>query len=180
MLQQPLKPSMQNSPPSRRSFLATLAWIFSGLIGLVMGITGSLYAIYPAFWGKRSREEAWNTVVSLEQIPQAQPTKYVMNLSERAGWAESNIQQAVWVIRSGKNIDVFSAVCPHEGCTISYTPKNFVCRCHNSQWQENGEKMLGPTPRGMDKLEHRITDDNRLEVKYESFKRGTTEKTPVV
>ncbi|MEW6737625.1 MAG: Rieske (2Fe-2S) protein [Acidobacteriota bacterium] len=163
---------------SRRGFLGTLAWLFTGLIGLVMAATGSLFAIFPAFKGAHTRIDDWRVLVSLDQVPEGQPTKYNLTLTEHTGWMETNTQQAVWVVRRGQSVDIFSAVCPHEGCTISHEPKSFICRCHSSQWQEDGHRVAGPTPRDLDRLDYRI-NNNQVEVRYQNFKRGVAEKIPL-
>jgi Rieske Fe-S protein len=168
----------ETAPQSRRSFLGALAWIFAGIIGLVTGVAGAIYAIYPAFPGKREQEEPWQAITPISQIPEGKPTRFTFNLVERAGWAETTVQQAVWITRQGQNLVVFSAVCPHEGCTVDHEPKGFICRCHLSQWQDDGTKVAGPTARGLDKLEYRVTN-NQLEVKYQNFRRGIDSQIPV-
>jgi Rieske Fe-S protein len=162
---------------TRRTFLGVLAWILTGIIGLFTGVAGAIYAVYPAFSGKREKDDLWQPITAFNQIPDGQPTKYTFVQIQRAGWAETNVQQAVWVIKRGQTLDVFSAVCPHEGCTVDHEPKGFICRCHLSQWQDDGSKIAGPTARGLDKLEHRVTN-NQLEVKYQNFLRGTDKQIP--
>src|SRR4026208_2171430 len=116
----------ETAPQSRRSFLGALAWIFAGIIGLVTGVSGVFYAIFPAFAKRGQEEEAWQAITPISQIPEGQPTRFTFNLVERAGWAETSVQQAVWVTRQGQNLVVFSAVCPHEGCTVDHQQKGFI------------------------------------------------------
>ena len=164
--------------PTRRSFLGILGWLITGLIGTIMGIAGSLYAIYPSFSKKgQASEKIWHTLDKLAAIPQG-ASKHTVNISERTGWAEANTRQAVWVVRQDSQIKIFSGVCPHEGCTVTDKPQGFVCLCHLSEWQINGHKVSGPTPRDLDILDHRV-NDNQLEVKYENFQRGVSQKIPL-
>lgn len=163
---------------SRRNFLGILGWLITGLVGSIMGIAGSLYAIYPSFSRKgKASENSWQPLDKLEAIPQG-ASKHTVNISERAGWAEANTQQAVWVVRQDSQIKIFSGVCPHEGCTVTDKPQGFVCLCHMSEWQIDGHKISGPTPRDLDTLDYRV-NGSQLEVKYENFQRGVSQKIPL-
>ncbi len=107
----------------------------------------------------------------------------------------------VWMTRTSEiaenpketTIRVFSAVCPHLGCTIQSTSdkKSMVCPCHKGMFHLDGEpisnKKLGyknPTPRSMDSLNYEIVKDEKseewwIEVEYQKFKLGPTTKTPL-
>ncbi|MBL8152405.1 MAG: Rieske (2Fe-2S) protein [Blastocatellia bacterium] len=171
---------------ARRSFLGKVAWLITGFIGLVMSAASGLYAIYPALKGREMAagtanpdlQDGWQNLCNLSEVRENEATKYTLNIVERAGWAETNTQQAVWVLRRGQKIDIFSSVCPHEGCPIDHDQQGFLCRCHSSKWTIEGRKVSGPTPRDLDSLEHRIVQE-KLEVKYQNFQRGTDKKIPM-
>src|SRR5689334_9075182 len=129
-------------PGSRRSFLGLLGWLSVGVVGLCTGAIGAVFALYPAFAARRSREGFWQELAPLDQIPEGQ-SKHTINATERTGWAEANTRQAVWVVRQGQQLTVFSATCPHEGCTITEKPAGFICLCHLSQMQIDGKKTVG-------------------------------------
>ncbi len=171
--------STTNSEPqnSRRSFLGILGAIFLGFIGLVMGVVSGIYATFPAFFGKSKKDLSWQTIGKLEQIPEGF-TQFTVNITEQNGWQESSSCQAVWIARKGQQIDVYSAVCPHEGCTVTRQGDCFACLCHMSKWQDDGAKISGPTPRSLDTLDHRVNNNN-LEIKYESFTHGLEQKVPL-
>ena len=80
---------------------------------------------------------------------------------------------------------VLSAVCPHLGCAIDYAAdrNTFNCPCHASEFDAAGRRRLGPSPRDMDELECRISDADEsgvrwVEVKYQEFQTGVSEKRP--
>src|ERR1051326_2663726 len=102
--------------PARRSFLGLLSWLFIAVIGLATTFIGGVYALFPIF-ANRHKEALWQPLATLDQIPEGQ-SKYTINVAENTGWAESNTRQAVWVVRRNQSLNVFSGVCPHEGCTI--------------------------------------------------------------
>src|SRR5215470_16902967 len=77
-------------------------------------------------------------------------------VAQNAGWGRFTSEQAVWLIKKGDQVTVFSSVCPHLGCTVNESANGFGCVCHNSSWTRDGETSGGPTPRGLDRLEHKV------------------------
>lgn len=90
-------------------------------------------------------------------------------------------------------LKVFSAVCPHLGCTVQIAGdgEQFICPCHNAIFKFDGERVAeipsggqNPSPRGMDPLEYKVVQDGAtkdwwIEVKYEVFELGTPTRTPL-
>jgi len=108
-------------------------------------------------------------------VPNALPTKLNVDIVQDAGWAQINNQQSVWVVKKGDTISVYSAVCPHLGCSINISENGFACPCHHSTWSGDGAKTGGPTLRGMDTLDHKV-ENGVLKVKYQYFKQGLAGK----
>ena len=160
----------------RRSFLGYIIGLIVSGISAVLGITIGRYSIKPALSPAGTSE--WTDAGLVEEIPNGKPAKRNVVISTTAGWAQFNAQQLVWIMKEGERITVFSAVCPHLGCTINEAPKGFICACHGSAWNVQGERIAGPTPRGMDTLESRIEDD-LLKVKYQFFKQGAPRKEEI-
>lgn len=50
--------------------------------------------------------------------------------------------------------------CPHLGCTVPWieTESRFVCPCHGSIYEPNGNRIAGPAPRPMDYMQIEIVD----------------------
>ncbi len=159
--------------PDRRRFLGALIGLISSGITTVLGVTIGRYTIAPALSNTNVGE--WTDVGLLEEIPEGKPVKRNVVVSQDSGWGRFNSQRLVWVIRKGEQVTVFSAACPHLGCTINETSNGFICPCHGSAWSADGERLGGPTPRGMDMLDHRVEGD-LLKVKYQYFKQGVAEK----
>lgn len=45
----------------------------------------------------------------------------------------------------------FSAVCPHQGCTVAPAASGFECPCHQSTFDgATGDVLAGPSPRALD------------------------------
>jgi len=166
----------ETESPERRSFLGAVTTLIGAAITTVLGGTIGRYAIAPAL--STSDASEWTDVGLLEEIPNGGPVKRSVVVSQDSGWGRFNSQRLVWVIRKGPQITVFSASCPHLGCTINEAATGFICPCHGSAWGPNGEKAGGPTPRGMDSLDYRV-DGGLLKVRYQYFKEGVTVKEPV-
>lgn len=56
----------------------------------------------------------------------------------------------------------FSAVCPHEGCSVAPDGDAFSCPCHGSQFDLSGEVTRGPARSGLDSLAVRVQDGQVL------------------
>jgi cytochrome b6-f complex iron-sulfur subunit len=166
-----------NNDPARRSFLGVLGGIFLGLITAAMGVISSVYVSFPAFSNKTKKDKLWHTIKPVDQIPTG-TSKHTITLTKQTGWAVSETEQIVWIVKQDQSVNIFSAICPHEGCIVNKQANDFVCLCHMSQWKEDGTKVSGPTPRDLDKLDHRVNNNN-LEVNYQAFKTGTSQKIPL-
>lgn len=165
-----------SSSVERRSFLGVLIGAITAGIGAVLGVTIGRYVVEPAL--ADSSTEQWVDAGLLAEIPEGQAVKRNVIIAQNVGWGQENTQGLVWIHRQGETITVYSAVCPHLGCTINHSANGFLCPCHKSSWDGEGKKNGGPTPRNMDVLEHRI-EGGALQVKYQNFKIGIAEKEAV-
>jgi Rieske Fe-S protein len=75
------------------------------------------------------------------------------------GWAAARdvVLGAAWIRRTGEQpdqLDARSAICPHLGCAVGYdaAAKNYLCPCHDSRFAISGDKLTGPSERGLDPL----------------------------
>mgnify|MGYP000328883426 CR=1 FL=1 len=109
------------------------------------------------------------------KIEEGKPVKRNIVVSQDAGWGKFQSQKAVWVIRNGEKVTVFTSVCPHLGCTVNAKSDVFICACHDSKWDVAGKMQGGPTPRGLDALEYKVENDV-LKVRYQDFKQGISQK----
>jgi len=163
-------------PTGRRSFVGLL-------IGLIWtAITGSIGAIAARFVaaptaGSMSQLN-WVEIERFKDIPESRPTKREVFVKRDSGWAHFNSASSVWIVRRDRVATVFSATCPHLGCTVDASGEGFICPCHGSSWNANGERLGGPTSRDLDVMESRI-DGDTLKVRYQDFKQGSSQKESV-
>jgi len=82
--------------------------------------------------------------------------------------------------KSDTDIVVYSPVCPHLGCQVFFDRqvKEYVCPCHGSRFAEDGARLAGPTPRGLDTLPSKL-DKGGLYVQWVQYKPGIAEQVPV-
>lgn len=97
----------------------------------------------------------------LKPLPQTGPTGPARLTRDEISKLEQ--KQFVIVPVSGERVMVlqspsqellaFSAICTHEGCTVTYQPGESViwCPCHDGRFDLNGRVLSGPPPRPLPK-----------------------------
>ncbi len=80
-------------------------------------------------------------------------------------------------------LQAFNVVCPHAGCfvTLAADRSRFVCPCHKSSFALDGavNDPASPSPRDMDALDVEVRDGGEVWVRFQNFRPGTPNKTPV-
>jgi menaquinol-cytochrome c reductase iron-sulfur subunit len=119
----------------------------------------------------------WIDVARVAEISGNQPIARKVVAEQVSGWAKSLVEHSVYVL-PGKNNQVLSAVCPHEGCEVFWRGDEnvFSCPCHDSSFGPDGSRIYGPAPRGLDPLPSRVQDD-KVQVQYQEFVNDTPART---
>ena len=160
--------------PQRRSFLGVMSGLIAASIGAVLTTTIGRFALGPAL-SAAANDDKWTDIGALADIEEGKLVKKNVIVAQDAGWGRFESQRSVWVVRKGESVQIFSAVCPHLGCSVNAQAEKFICACHGSYWDASGKRTDGPTPRDLDSLEHRVAD-GVLQVRYQSFKQGAATK----
>ncbi len=153
---------------SRRSFLQILP--LTVLAGVFASIGGAAFRfLRPRI---SAATDAWLDVASLAELAGPQPLSRKVVAESVSGWAITTEEHKVFVLPA-KN-QVFSAVCPHEGCEVAWeqTTNRFSCPCHESYFAADGARISGPATRGLDALPARV-QDGKLQVQYVSKEQAT-------
>lgn len=181
-------------PAERRSFVVRLAAI----------ISGGLVALFPfaAGWGvitnplRRSRDTSgsdaadlstFSRIAPLDALPaDGIPREFAVVADMVDAWTHAVAQKigAVFLIRTSKapdEVTAFTATCPHLGCAVEFdaAKKEFECPCHKSGFAIDGQKLFGPSRRGLDSLPVKVVEKagtKEILVKFERFKGGIAEK----
>jgi cytochrome b6-f complex iron-sulfur subunit len=69
-----------------------------------------------------------------------------------------------FLVRIDDEVVALSEKCPHLGCRVPYceSSNRFECPCHGSVFNRAGDRLAGPTPRGLDHHPIDIGDDGLL------------------
>ncbi|HEX5471002.1 MAG TPA: ubiquinol-cytochrome c reductase iron-sulfur subunit [Lacipirellulaceae bacterium] len=184
-------------PAPRRSFIVRFAAV----------VTGTLAALFPfaAGWGvltdpwrhgRRASTGNGKGTASLVRIcpldaltADATPRQFAVTQDVTDAWTHEAAERigAVYLTRSDKNpghVTALSATCPHLGCSVEFdaTKSEFKCPCHASWFNKDGQKLSGPSRRGLDPLPVKIVDDTgtkEIWIEFERFEAGIAERKPV-
>jgi menaquinol-cytochrome c reductase iron-sulfur subunit len=184
-------------PAARRSFLVRFAAV----------VAGTLAALFPfaAGWGvltdplRRGRGTATDgesdpanfvRICPLDALPaDGIPREFAVTEDVSDAWTRAAAQRigAVFLTRSDKDANrvmAFTATCPHLGCSVEFdAAKNeFKCPCHASWFNKDGQRLSGPSRRGLDPLPVKIANDagtKEIWVKFERFQAGIAERKPI-
>jgi len=177
--------------PQRRTFLKAMAWILDGAIALALAIPAFRFVAEPL---RRRRElRGFIRVGLLDSIPKGRPTRVVVSADRRDAYVHflpGPVGQ-VWLSRETDSggeprVRCLQSICPHLGCGVEFVPGRdaFSCPCHASEFDRQGVRRFGPSPRDMDVLECRVgpaDEDGRqwIEVGYVEFQPGVAEKRTI-
>ncbi len=189
--------SAPTTEPPRRSFLVRLA----------AAVAGAIAALFPfaAGWGvitdpcARARKTAGNDgrnsdkfvpVCPLDALPaDGVPRPFAIIADATDAWTHSLAQRigAVFLSRTDKDparVTAFSATCPHLGCAVDFDQANnrFECPCHKSSFATDGQKLFGPSRRGLDPLPVKLAEKagaKEIMVAFERFEAGIAERKPI-
>jgi nitrite reductase/ring-hydroxylating ferredoxin subunit len=187
----------KSQEPERRSFLTKLSAISFGTI----------VAVFPfaAGWGvvtspvhrqdddpeNGGGEDGFVRVCPLDSVPaDGAPHAFVVIADVVDAWTRAVNQRIgeVFLTRTeadGKpTVIAFTATCPHLGCAVEFVnaADRYECPCHASGFAKDGEKIFGPSLRGLDPLDAEVRGDGSARevwVRYERFRAGIAERIPV-
>ena len=161
---------MNDMKNSRRSFLKFFP------LGVFAAVFASIGGAAFRFLRPRvfAATEAWLDVAPLSELTGPQPLTRKITAEHIAGWSITTEEHNVFVLPA-KNNQVLSAICPHEGCEVSWEQagNRFSCPCHESYFAADGSRISGPARRGLDPLPARV-QDGKHQVQYISKEQATS------
>jgi len=185
---------------NRRRLLKVASGAIATASACIVGIPGAGYVIATVRRHSRGNKTI-QRVIRLNDLPIGRPVALSITGGRRDAWTAYPKQTVgrVWLWRKATapgqqpkfEVAAYSATCPHLGCAVrlSSSGKSFDCPCHRAGFDLAGRRLsdheLGhanPPPRDLDVLECRVVEDDSgeqwVEVAYEKFKLGLTEKVP--
>ena len=174
----------QCSCPDRRGFLKRLACHVLGAITVLVPAAAGLAVWLDPVRRKTATGGQLVRVASLTALPDdGVPRKFAVLASRVDAWNKSpeTAIGAVYLRREkGGQARAFNVVCPHAGCFVNYQPdqKQYLCPCHNSSFALDGaiKDRSSPSPRPLDTMEVKVSDDGGVWVKFENYRAGIHEK----
>jgi menaquinol-cytochrome c reductase iron-sulfur subunit len=171
-------------PADRRNFLKAASCAIGGGVGLLLAAPVVRLVMDPA--GRTTVTSPTDPIDAgaLDQFVVGGPPRKVEVIAPtvKDAWIASHgvLLGAAWVHRvAADKIEALSAVCPHLGCAVGWDAgqNNFLCPCHDSRFALNGDKLTGPSERGLDPLPVAIKD-GRLQLTWVRFKNGGANREP--
>jgi nitrite reductase/ring-hydroxylating ferredoxin subunit len=183
----------------RRSFLARFtAALIGGLLVLFPFAAGGGVLFHPLRRRRKPSEpaEALDTtrfvrITALDALPaDGLPHEFVVTADVADAWTRAAGQRigSVFLARTeadGKpQVKAFTATCPHLGCAVEFdaAEERFECPCHESGFAKDGQKLFGPSLRGLDPLEVKLVDaggSQEVWVDFQRFRAGVAERIPI-
>jgi len=170
---------------SRRNFLKWMTLAMGGVIGVVVSIPLVRYFVHPV--GRKVVDSPDDPVDALavdDLVVGAPPVRVQLRVSGvRNAWnvADDVPLGSAWVtVDASGNVNAFSAACPHLGCAISFSDRsgNFECPCHKSSFGPDGDKLGGPSKRGLDPLPV-VVEDGRVKITFKRYRPDTADRVEV-
>jgi Rieske Fe-S protein len=162
---------MAKNELSRRDFFKVVTVAIGGFITALTGIPSLVYLVSPAV---SSKDQAGTIDLGpLENYPTGLPTRFDFTQTKVNGWERTAVNYGMYVVRSDDQVRVFSDICTHLGCKVTWHPdsENYVSPCHDGHFDKLGNVVSGPPPRPLDEYLTRIVD-GRLIVTLPPYKRA--------
>ena len=128
-------------PPERRSFLRWAVHGLGALFGLVLGIPAVAYLLDAR--NRPAPKRGFRRVAQLSELPLNRPKEVVIFDTRTDAWTlyPSDVIGRVFLIkRSNTQVEAYTTICPHLGCSINYTGEIFRCPCHGATFSLEGRK----------------------------------------
>jgi nitrite reductase/ring-hydroxylating ferredoxin subunit len=133
------------APEARRDFLG-LAAAWSAFAAFAMSLLGAMRLPMPSVFPESS------SLVKLGR-PQGFP----------AGSRTYFSQHRLWLFRGDQGFHAISSVCTHLGCVAERLESGaFLCPCHGSSFDSEGDVTGGPAPRGLVWVELGLSPEGQL------------------
>jgi len=181
-------PATDSSSPAkgRRSLLKAVLAVLVGAGILIAPVIPGLALLTSPLRRKKGKGGQSLRITTLDALQGSNlPQRFQVVATRRDAWNEYPPEPIAGVYLvpqgDGKPPRAFSTTCPHLGCAVDYKNANgeYQCPCHTSAFALDGQKIYGPSPRGLDELPVEIRNGNEIWIDYQRFQIGTSKKIAV-
>jgi cytochrome b6-f complex iron-sulfur subunit len=145
----------EKQPINRREFL-NFAWLAS-LGFLTINLAGVTYL----FSMPRFKEGEFGGIFTVGKVSDLPPV----------GSPPANYPKVkLWISNTDAGVIALYKVCTHLGCLYNWNNQEnkFICPCHGSQFEADGDYILGPAPRSLDRFVIQVVDPDNGDVLAEA------------
>jgi menaquinol-cytochrome c reductase iron-sulfur subunit len=152
--------------PNRRRLLVVLGAGAATVAGAPIGAS----LLGPVGKATVREGEDFVDVGSIDEISGEKPMRVTIKSDRQDAWTTfRNVDLgSAWILKNADGtVTAFSSACPHLGCSVDFVEKKdcFECPCHDGVFAKKGDKVSGPAPRGLDKLQARV-EGGRVLVRF--------------
>jgi len=174
--------------PDRRQFITKAAAMVCGGAATLVPVTAGLMTVMDPLRRGAATGHSFQRVANLSSLPDdGTPRRFEIIAGRVDAWNRfPNVAVgAIFLRRVGPDkVEALNVICPHAGCPVEFKPatKNFLCPCHDSQFNLDGSLVAGarsPSPRALDALEVELRAGLDVYVKFQNFEAGKSHKVPV-
>jgi menaquinol-cytochrome c reductase iron-sulfur subunit len=152
----------------RRRFLTGIIGVVAGFVAVLVGMPAIGYVVSPGV--KKQGGEEWITLGPLSGLTPGVPAGFPYSRTIADGWVQATQSGTAYALTvDGQTVTVFSDVCTHLSCRVSFRPDtlSFLCPCHDGVFSATGAVLAGPPPRPLDQFETRL-DGGQIQIKLEA------------
>jgi Rieske Fe-S protein len=171
----PSQPGLSHQ--TRRSFLGVLLGLGSFFVASLLSVPLIRFALFPLL--RRTTELKSSPVGEVSEFSSlTDPVMRTIQIEQVDGWRKAVSEKAVYVTKDAQGrLRVLTSVCPHLGCTVPWNKEKnqFACPCHGAVFSADGNRVSGPSLRGMDELETSVAGGQLL-VRFQYFRQLVKDK----
>jgi menaquinol-cytochrome c reductase iron-sulfur subunit len=172
-----ISPAFGLTPQNRRSFLGVLLGLGSFFVASLLSVPLVRFALFPLL--RRTTELKSSPVGEVGEFSSlTEPVMRTIQIEQVDGWRKAVSEKAVYVMKDAQGrLRVLTSVCPHLGCTVPWNKEKnqFACPCHGAVFSPEGQRVSGPSLRGMDQLETSV-ESGQLMVRFQYFRQLVADK----
>ena len=145
-----MNPTEIESPVRRRVLVGAIYGIWAAIAG-ALGVPALIYLLFPP---KARKTDEWVNAGDISTLTLNVPVEMTFRRNRVDGWKVISEKSTAWVVKDAKNrITAFGPQCTHLGCAYHWEDAKgqFLCPCHNSLFDAEGNVVSGPAPRPLDR-----------------------------
>lgn len=151
---QDLCPACHRVP--RRTVLGALVGLINGTVALA--IIGPTLGFIASPLRRRQKGGIWVDVLDAGALRDGETRPVDYSLEVQDGYMKTQRTYSAFLHRKGDTVTAFDPTCPHLGCHVQFKDRKrrYVCPCHGGVFDEDGNHLSGPPPRGLTRIPSKV------------------------